>query len=73
MGAAAENHHPHHHHQQQQHRAHEFHQSMLFGSRFLGSEGIHGFRIPARIHGEEDGSVVSDRAPSSASPRSADH
>ncbi|CAN1123351.1 Transcription factor TCP4 [Linum perenne] len=77
MGASADNHHHHHQQQQQQHqRAYEFHQSVLFGGRFIGSDGIHnqGFRIPARIHGEQDDG---DRAGSSSSPgdggRSTDH
>ncbi|CAN0913610.1 Transcription factor TCP4 [Linum grandiflorum] len=66
MAASADNHHQH-------QRAYEFHQSVLFGSRF--TDGIHnqGFRIPARIHGEQDGG---DRAAPSSSPgggRSAEH
>ncbi|KAJ9170856.1 hypothetical protein P3X46_018921 [Hevea brasiliensis] len=50
------------------HRTQEIHQSFIFGSRFA-SEGLPGFSIPARIQGEEEQSVVSDR-PSSSSPNS---
>lgn len=50
------------------HRAQEIHQSFIFGSRFA-SEGLPGFSIPVRIHGEEEQTVVSDR-PSSSSPNS---
>ncbi|EEF37266.1 transcription factor TCP4 [Ricinus communis] len=50
------------------HRPQEIHQSFIFGSRFA-PEGLAGFNIPARIHGEEEHSVVSDR-PSSSSPNS---
>lgn len=50
------------------HRTQEIHQSFIFGSRFA-SEGLPGFSIPARIHGEEEQGVVSDR-PTSSSPNS---
>lgn len=50
------------------HRTHEIHPSLVFGSRFV-SEGLPDFSIPARIHGEEERSVASDR-PSSSSPNS---
>ncbi|KAJ9686196.1 hypothetical protein PVL29_015206 [Vitis rotundifolia] len=44
------------------------HQSSLSDGRFV-PDGIPGFRIPARIQGEEEHSMVSDR-PSSSSPNS---
>ncbi|KAJ4827757.1 hypothetical protein Tsubulata_019610 [Turnera subulata] len=50
------------------HRTHEIHPSLVFGSRFA-SEGLADFSIPARIHGEDEQSVASDR-PSSSSPTS---
>ena len=50
------------------HRTQEFHQSSIFGSRFV-SDGLSGFSIPARIHGGDEQNVVSDR-PSSSSPNS---
>ncbi|XP_061944998.1 transcription factor TCP4-like [Populus nigra] len=46
------------------HRTQELHQSLIFGSRFA-SEGLASFSIPARIHGENEHNVVSDRPPSS--------
>lgn len=46
------------------HRTQELHQSLIFGSRFA-SEGLAGFSIPARIHGENEHNVVSDRPHSS--------
>ncbi|KAJ8752100.1 hypothetical protein K2173_001775 [Erythroxylum novogranatense] len=47
------------------HRTQEIHQSLIFGSRFAPHQGLSGFSIPARIHGEEEGSVISDRPSSS--------
>ncbi|KDP31773.1 hypothetical protein JCGZ_12234 [Jatropha curcas] len=48
------------------HRTQDISQSFIFGSRFA-SEGLPGagFSIPARIHGEEEQSVVTDRPSSS--------
>ncbi|KAJ0112534.1 hypothetical protein Patl1_02397 [Pistacia atlantica] len=46
-------------------RTHEIHQSSIFGSRFV-SDGLQGFSIPARIHGEEEHS----ERPTSSSPNS---
>lgn len=51
------------------HRTQELHQSLIFSSRFA-PEGLTGFSIPARIHGENDQNVVSDRRPPSSSPNS---
>uniref|UniRef100_A0A6N2MBK5 Uncharacterized protein n=1 Tax=Salix viminalis TaxID=40686 RepID=A0A6N2MBK5_SALVM len=51
------------------HRTQELHQSLIFSSRFA-SEGLAGFSIPARIHGENEQNVVSDRRPPSSSPNS---
>ncbi|KAF5744111.1 putative transcription factor [Tripterygium wilfordii] len=49
------------------HRRQAMEQSSIFGTRFA-SDGMSGFSIPARIHGEEH-NFVSDR-PSSSSPNS---
>ncbi|KAJ4729693.1 transcription factor TCP4-like [Melia azedarach] len=48
------------------HKAQEIQQYSIFGSRFA-SDGLTGFSIPARIHGEDE---HSDRRPPSSSPHS---